>query len=517
MYKKLFIWILLLISVRVDAQSTVDLSYFTTLLQQGKYVQAFNEAYELRKQPYNKQFMIDYIMTKALCGNHQYNEAQRGFNYIKSNYTLSQKQYEFIMDEQLACDGHHQTPSNANSADMIAKFTFIMNMPRSVSFVKGKGGLEANCRGDNMSEFKLDSTFNQSSLTKRLFDFDQIEKAQAYYQHLLGDSYTVVPQGQFLVASRTNGNLSEDHGADIVANLNHELQFFHDQFGFSMPSKLITVFLINDKAELDQLAMQLHGLTIPEKNLGYSSFSDMTLLAIAGDLYQGTLFHELFHLASRADMGDIPGWLDEGVASLYETSRWTNGLLYGDVKNWRTGVIKDFIKDGNKYPNLTDLVNSNGEMFQVNTRGSACYLAFYYALAKHFAIYLQEHKLLSGVITAFHNRMNVFTNQNAQEETSVEVLSRAIGMTMPQLQAEFSFWLAITYRIPEALSGTDIKFILARQTIAIEALKNDNPNLYQKLISENQRLISQQNDMGRNKNTYKGMKRTEEQLIVQLP
>ncbi len=511
MYKKLFLCVAFLISARLYGQNTVDVAYFTGLFQQGKYVQAFNEAYALRKQPYNKQFILDYIMAKALCGTKQYAYSQRVFTYITDNYTLNSSQYNFIKDEEYACEGLGSNPQHATDANVIAKFTFIMNMPRNVSFVRGKGGLETKCK-DDMAGFQLDPNFDQGTLAKRLFNPEQAAAAQAYYQQLLGDSYSVFSEGRFLMISKTTGDLSQESAANIAGNLNRELQFFHDQFGLSMPGKLIAVFLANDKPELDQLAFQLHGLTIPNSNLGYSSFSDMTLLAIADERYTGTLFHELFHLASREDMGDIPSWLDEGVASLYETSYWKDGLLYGDIKNWRTPVLKDFLTDGRKNVDLNELTSGSGNRFEVNQIGSACYLAFYYAEAKHFAIFLQERKLLPAVINAFRTRTSYLTDSNAKDESSQDLLVKATGMSMLQLQAEFDFWLALSYKLPEALSTKDIKLILARQATAIELLKGSHTQAYEELSAENNRLSGEADSINAAQEIYKDLGKLEDKI-----
>jgi len=479
--------ILLFTSVNVIAQGRIDLVYFNTLFQQHEYVRAFEEASAIRKQPYQKQFLLDYIMAKALCGNQQYDLSQRGFAFIENNYSLSENQREFIQKERANCEHADATTLSTADATTLAEFTMIMNLPHNVAFVRGKGGHLHVKEDEDLEPFQVDPAFNQSELAKRLFSAPDMDKASAFYQRLLGDAFTFYPEGQLLIITPSTDGLSSSAAEEIAGNLNHELNFFNDRFTFRKPTEIITVFLVNDKPQLDQLAARLHGLTLPKNNLGYSSFSDMTLVAIASDEYSGTLFHEMFHLAVRSDAGDLPEWLDEGVASLYETSYWKDGELLGDVKNWRTDILKDFTKANNKVPDLPMLIYP-GAQLSADGSGTAGQSAWFYAVAKHFAIFLQEKQWLANVILAFKNRQDVFTNPKVADETPEQLLSKATGMSLTDLDAEFRFWVAVTYNIADAMIKSDFPIILAHQLTAINALKNTNASEYTDLKQANDQL-----------------------------
>ncbi|WP_299071624.1 peptidoglycan-binding domain-containing protein [uncultured Paraglaciecola sp.] len=67
--------------------------------------------------------------------------------------------------------------------------------------------------------------------------------------------------------------------------------------------------------------------------LGVFNPQDNLILATVSAGY-GTFLHELMHAMLHADFMDIPQWLDEAMASLYERSQWNNGALI-PLPNWR--------------------------------------------------------------------------------------------------------------------------------------------------------------------------------------
>src|ERR1051325_10177877 len=87
------------------------------------------------------------------------------------------------------------------------------------------------------------------------------------------------------------------------------------------PSYFITVYLVPNDGILGLLASLIHGITIYEGTIGYSFPYDQSITAIIPRMIFGTLKHELFHLMVRKNFGDIPPWLEEGMATLYEVSR----------------------------------------------------------------------------------------------------------------------------------------------------------------------------------------------------
>ena len=68
----------------------------------------------------------------------------------------------------------------------------------------------------------------------------------------------------------------------------------------------------------------------------------------------------------RTDLGDIPPFIDEGLASLYSVSRWENGKLIGDSRPWRLDELQQasIAKEASfKIPLLDKLINYGWDEF----------------------------------------------------------------------------------------------------------------------------------------------------------
>jgi len=429
------------------AQKKGSKEYFVKLLEQGKYKQAFDDAYEIRKnEEYGKNPFTSYIMAKALCLSGETQKAEAGFKFILTEYEMVTRQKKFMLDEMTRCG---TSATVKTSLDKTIFTNFIMNKqlsPRAGSM--GKMGYVLDCRSEP-GAFKIDTNFDNSQAEKRIFEIDQAKAATGYYRNFLGPGYKIFPSGNFLIITRNANALTAAAAERIAKKLNNGIDFFHHAFDLKKPGKMITVFLLNDNTGLQQMAKKLHGITLSKSNIGYSNLSDLTLLGISSESKVGTLYHELFHLTVRADIGDIPGWLDEGVASLYETSHWEGDSLLGNVDNWRTLVLNENRKAGKPLPQLKQLIDENWDGFFFNETNTPCDVALNYAVAKHFAIYLQEQKLLKPVLQAFKDRKNVFSDMTmTTNESSETVLARATGQSMEKLQEDFSNWLKDIYKIP---------------------------------------------------------------------
>jgi hypothetical protein len=161
----------------------------------------------------------------------------------------------------------------------------------------------------------------------------------------------------------------------------------------------------------------------------------------------GTIKHELFHLIIRTDIGDIPGWLDEGIACLYEESHWEGDTLKYDKNLWRTTVLKDNSKSDNPLPLLRTIFNNNWDEFTSNNTTTICELSVNYALAKHFAMFLEDKGKLPLVVEAFKKRRNLFVDTTLININSVQVMEEALNQNLSDTQQEFDKWLFTKYKI----------------------------------------------------------------------
>ena len=154
------------------------------------------------------------------------------------------------------------------------------------------------------------------------------------YKTLLNTSYHISVSGRFLLITYGNNVLNKEQAAKTSELLERTYTFFSRYYNLRPPDKLLAVYLLPDKNILRQTALRVHGIKIPDANIGYSNIGDLSLLGISDLTHIGTLCHELFHLMIRTDVGDVSPWMDEGIASVYETSQFSRSPLRSFPFHW---------------------------------------------------------------------------------------------------------------------------------------------------------------------------------------
>jgi len=203
------------------------------------------------------------------------------------------------------------------------------------------------------------------------------------------------------------------------------------------PSHLITVYFTPNVEELQSLARKIHGIQLAPGSIGYSFPADQSMAGWADGRAYGTFAHELFHVMVRNNFGDIPPWLDEGMAALYEVSRWDGNRAVG-VPNWRGRILHDL---WTSRPALRNLVQMNRTAFDY-VQGRSDRLAAgenqaaNHATARYFMLYLQERGKLKPVYMAFLNRKV----SDQPQKQAVDLVERAVGRSLDDVDADFSQW-----------------------------------------------------------------------------
>jgi hypothetical protein len=96
----------------------------------------------------------------------------------------------------------------------------------------------------------------------------------------------------------------------------------------------------------------------------------------------GGLRHELVHALLRDEFGTLPDWLDEGMAALYVTAKWTRKGYRFQV-NFRLRQLRAARAAG-RLPDLLKLAASDDrEVYGKNYEA-------YYALARYLLLYLER-------------------------------------------------------------------------------------------------------------------------------
>lgn len=443
----------ILCSIHVHAQLKIDENHFKKLFDEGNYVQAYNDAMAIRKnQAYGKNYFIDYLIGKSLCNTGNYPTAQKCYDYIISAYPVESELKSKLKSEILQCNS---ATGSGDLDSMMSMLNLLINQKNNipVAVSRGKMGWILKCNEIRSSEsthsggdFNLSVNKTNEELSQRLFATTQGNEALNYYKNLLGAKYNIEISGRFIIITELAMTVSKAEVLSAATRLEKAYNFFSSWFKVQPPDKLIAVYLMGNKTALDKAALIAHGLKLPSVNIGYSCISDLSILGNSNAKNVGTLYHELFHLVIRTDIGDIPAWLDEGIAALYETSKWQNEILKGDINNWRTEVLSEYMKTSSIKP-LESLIKENWNGFTINSYNDACNTAVNYALSKHFAIFMQERNWLQPVVNAFRERKNVFIDTTYNNESPITVLENSVGLNMDSIQILFSEWLYETYRI----------------------------------------------------------------------
>lgn len=157
------------------------------------------------------------------------------------------------------------------------------------------------------------------------------------------------------------------------------------------PSAPITVLLFNGEQSYDSYAKSLfgdQGISV----YGYYKPERRTLvmnIATGG----GTLIHELTHALIDFDFPRAPDWFNEGLASLYEQSRFLpNDDGLEGLPNWRLPLLQEAVAQ-KRLGTLETLFTTD------DFRGAN--IGLNYAQARYFCLYLQEKKLLAEFYRRF--------------------------------------------------------------------------------------------------------------------
>lgn len=148
-------------------------------------------------------------------------------------------------------------------------------------------------------------------------------------------------------------------------------------------------------------SMQAARIESRGRTTGYTFRDEQFAVAVIPGAAVGTLFHELFHLVVRSTFADIPQWLDEGVAALYEVSEIDGADVLG-VRNWRGPVLLDL---WSRRHLLREVIGADwfvsdtpgGQFCSAGAPPSSRAVAAQFAVARYFALYLQEKGKLAAV------------------------------------------------------------------------------------------------------------------------
>lgn len=407
----------------------------------GDYQDAYDGLKQYRKQPYGKTFEVYYMAGTSLC--RLPGRAQLGSKYLQwvmDNYSLSADARSTVEDEQQTkCP-----PTGQGNPIVIA-----WNTTAATAGVSGRTKMFYWADRENALRsvpVEVVREIPRGEIEARLFRPDAFEEAKASAARLAaravgrgGPRPAIGASEHFVLASLAGHSASQL--AQMAGVLDRAYNFFVAEYGMRPPESLVTGYLVADPAMMQRLAESLHGIRVAPQSLGYSYRDDLSMVGYIPGSSVGTLLHELFHLMVRNDFGDIPPWLDEGLAALYEVSTISERSVRG-TPNWRGRVLEELSREE---PSVEELVGMNWPEFSAaaNAGGaggaveedeySTARQAANHAKARYLMLYLQETGKLTMVYKRFQAR-EVGTD-------SVELLRETLGVKdLSYVEQAFRAW-----------------------------------------------------------------------------
>ncbi|HSL70970.1 MAG TPA: hypothetical protein VK864_12060 [Longimicrobiales bacterium] len=395
-----------------------------------RYDSAFDRLvrYRASPTPYVRNEVVDYLIATSACRTNRASLGQALFDAMLYHYSLDEPSRRLVQNERRRC------PPTASARPVLLATN---GAGSATSGTRGK--MYYAVRGSGSSELPLANQpvtvlrkIEESEFANRLFSLEQRPPAIAKVAALAGTGYRVRSYGPFVLASRTHSEASLQR---IAGGLAAYVDFFVREFGMARPEQLLTIYLADSKARMSALAARVHGIKVNELSIGYSFRNDLSMVAIVPAEVYGTLAHELFHLLVRREFGDVPPWLDEGFAALYEVSRVrADGQVEG-LHNWR-GRVLEFM--GPNFVPLADLLSADWNRFDAQGH-DVDRQATNYAKARYFALYLQERGELAKVYRSFRER-DVLALKELPGTDAVHRIEQLLGAPIAAIDADFMAW-----------------------------------------------------------------------------
>lgn len=141
----------------------------------------------------------------------------------------------------------------------------------------------------------------------------------------------------FVVASKA---VSNNKLKETAAELEKVLQFYNRSLGLPKNDSLIMIYLSSSYESVSDDIAKIYGI----KNIfpiGFTDLSSRSMVAwLPGSKLVGTLKHELIHALLHNELIFAPSWFEEGLATLYEESRFDSGGELKGITNWRKSFLK---------------------------------------------------------------------------------------------------------------------------------------------------------------------------------
>ena len=408
--------------------------------KEGKYRDAYTHLWRYRETPYGRSAYVDYMLGTSGCRLDDLREwGCDVLEWMLNRYALSEQGRRLVREELSLCrSGSPSMVLSADSALMIASLI----------------GASARASGKTYYWLDKDEHFNsypayrvreipKQEMEARLIPLEERDRALRETKER-APGFEVIVYDRFILAGRSG------HTPDVMdkmaSYLERYLRFLEGEYGVMLPKTYVTVYVVPTSDDLIKEAKRLHGIQVSRATFGYSFRDDMSVVvAIPKQFLIGTIMHEFFHLAVRSNFGDIPQWLDEGMAGLYEVSKFEGDAVLG-IPNWRGKVLKKLM---HQRPTVRQLVVSDWFAFeQVEfakelqkeadwETPSAEQMAAMLAAARYFTFYLQEKGKLKPV---FLDLQKLTPGSGSGDRDSIRILEAHLGADVDRIDRDFLAW-----------------------------------------------------------------------------
>jgi hypothetical protein len=398
-----------------------------------------------RKLPYARNIDVDYMLGSGDCRMGLRAEGTNRLSGMAKRYDLSPNVQKLIASEIMKCRNADSIPADIADA----------NKGIAGVWVRGK---EASYFRESPSKTKQPVAYTPRSMgatdiaamQARLVPVGSEPEMAENLKRLAPAGARIKLDGNYALVSmagQTDAQL-----AVIAARMNAYLDFLGRQYGVLPPESYMTVYLAANNTQLRNVAKTQHNLDISPNTLGYSYPHDQSVAAVESGTLTGSLQHELFHMLVRSNFGDIPLWLDEGIAELYEQTNVTDaaGSFVG-VRNWRGSNV--LAKQWLYRPLLADVIarpwtvsdsilsTESGDTPMSSSNSAASN----FAVARYFALWLQD----TGKLTAVYDAVKAIELDQSPDPAAAEraAVESVIG-PLDEAQEKFDRWFISMH--PEA-------------------------------------------------------------------
>lgn len=426
--KKLLIY-LVVISTAINLNAQYTLEQCELYYNQGQYSVIIPTLKNFKGRVYKQNsFLINYMLGTSLCRTQSVENGTKLLHWLKRKYDLDYQQKIIINNEINRC-----------GIDQV--------MPSSIAWIGiGRNSIAGIRSKVYKRRFNIDSSFSYSQnklidssyfgiYSKRIIKKDSIQNinipklfytdANNLNKHIVSDNFIVF-----------SGNNKTEQALKHIANqLERTLKFYFEFYDFKNPNSYINVNVLNSFNSLYDFAGNFHKIKVSQRTIGYTFEPDHSISGFLPFTGTGTLRHELLHLLLHQNFQAVPPWMDEGLSSLYEVSRFDDtDSLYGK-DNWRGRLISKYWNHVTRKPSFQlkfiltkfdwEMANKNYEYFEI-----------IYAVSRYFFLFLQEE----GKLKIYFNKV-INYSPNSEEDFFIQELEKVFTDSYENIEKEFYKWL----------------------------------------------------------------------------